>query len=294
MASPNKWRHLELQMHRRGLKLRHWEQHLRRRELRLRHLKQLTRRAPELRSREQGSNILDISSDIARRLSSKGYKPLSNGKASMGHALVWAVSRGFEEEVRLLIQEKFNVDYIDTSREDCRQTALHRAAGGGFCSIISMLASAGANLEERSEGGATALLWAAYNGQTESVRLLADLGANIECRDDGGGGLFHAAAGTSSPGLVSLINSCSTSIDVDCCDDFLRTPAHMACYSGNFAALQALVSSGAKINLKDAQGSTPLHVAAAHGHAVMVYVEPADANSPLGNKSWTSLITHRS
>ncbi|KAK7926467.1 hypothetical protein PG985_003465 [Apiospora marii] len=245
--------HSGLQLRHREVRVRQQEREMQRLEQRLRHQEQAPCQPNPERRQEPRSDVLDASSHTAKRLFSKGYKPPLNGDASLGHALRKPTST-------ISIRVK----------EGRRRTALHEAAARGFCGIISMLVTAGADLEERSEGGYTALLWAAYNGQVKSVQLLAELGANIECRNDRGRGFLHAAAEISSPELVSLIKSCRTCIDVDDCDDLQCIPTHMACYSGNFEALQALVSSGAKINLIDAQGFMPLHVAAARGHAVIV------------------------
>ncbi|KAK8060972.1 hypothetical protein PG996_010902 [Apiospora saccharicola] len=284
MKGSKEWPRLELQLHRRELRLRHREQHLRRRELRLRHQEkhqQQTRRTPEVvrSSREPGdSDVLDASSDLAKRLFSKGYEaqpPLNGGEASSaslgGDALVWAAGRGLEEEVRLLVQAGANVDYMDTSVAGYRRTALHGAAHGGFCRVVSLLAEAGADLEEEMEEGHTALLYAVDGGQTEAMRLLVDRGASLECRDWSGGGLLHVAARSGNPELVSLICSIGRGVvDVDGRDHGQSTPAHSACAWGDLEALRALVDAGANIHLQDEHYATPLHDAAGRGHATIV------------------------
>ncbi|KAK8129104.1 hypothetical protein PG984_010212 [Apiospora sp. TS-2023a] len=271
------WKGLEL-------RLRHREQHVRRRELGLRHQEkhqqQNRRTIPEVRSPRRepgGSDVLDASSDLAKRLFSKGYEapPLLNGgvasSASLGDALVWAAGRGLEEEARLLIQAGANVDYMDTSVAGYRRMALHGAAHGGFCGVVSLLAEAGADLEEEMEEGHTALLYAVDGGQTEAVRLLVDRGASLECRDRSGGGLLHVAARSGNPELVSLICSIGMGVvDVDGRDHGQCTPAHSACAWGDLEALRALVDAGANIHLQDEHHVAPLHDAAGRGHATIV------------------------
>ena len=44
-----------------------------------------------------------------------------------------------------------------------------------------------------------------------------------------------------------------------------RTPLHEACVSGNEELVLELLDNGALIDQRDAQGMTPLHVAARHG-----------------------------
>ncbi|KAK7957652.1 hypothetical protein PG988_012500 [Apiospora saccharicola] len=160
---------------------------------------------------------------------------------------------------------------MDTSVAGYRRTALHGAAHGGFCRVVSLLAEAGADLEEEMEEGHTALLYAVDGGQTEAMRLLVDRGASLECRDWSGGGLLHVAARSGNPELVSLICSIGRGVvDVDGRDHGQSTPAHSACTWGDLEALRALVDAGANIHLQDEHYATPLHDAAGRGHATIV------------------------
>ncbi|KAG2495137.1 hypothetical protein HYH03_006746 [Edaphochlamys debaryana] len=57
-------------------------------------------------------------------------------------------------------------------------TALHLAATYGYVKVVSVLLSAGANVEAADTGGFTPLEEAAFNGHVEVVRALLSAGAD--------------------------------------------------------------------------------------------------------------------
>ncbi|KAK8867293.1 hypothetical protein PGQ11_005871 [Apiospora arundinis] len=282
---------LALQMQRRELRLRHTEQRMKRQELQLRQhekrvMSQLRRakqsehgfRELESSSKAVSAAELETSSDLGKRLLSKGYRP-PDEKINLGMALVWAAARNHEEEVKLLIQQGVELNFVERVGKT-RYTALHCAASHGFCGIISILASAGANLEEKNQFGATALLDAASHGHLEAIRLLIQLGASPTWQNINGNGLLHLAAYRGHPEVALLL--CSRDdidIDINGANKYRQTPAYISCMHGNLDVLKALVSYHADIAARDSSNRTPLHGAARKGQAeIMEYLLQQGAN----------------
>ncbi|KAK6827193.1 heterokaryon incompatibility protein-domain-containing protein [Apiospora arundinis] len=260
---------LALQMQRRELRLRHTEQRMKRQELQLRQhekrvmsqLRRAKRSEHEFGDLESSSEPvsasaaeLETSSDLGKRLISKG--------------------KGYEEEVKLLIQQGVDVNFVKRVGKTRYYTALHCAASRGFCGIISILAGAGANLEEKDELGTTALLDAAGNGHLEAIHLLIQLGASPTWQDINGFGLLHLAAYHGHPEVALLL--CSRDdidIDINGVNKYRQTPAYISCMRGNLDVLKALVSYHADIAARDSSNRTPLHGAACNGQVeIMEYL----------------------
>lgn len=71
-----------------------------------------------------------------------------------------------------------------------------------------------------------------------------------------------------------------------------RAALHMAAQHGSVPALQFLLAHGAKVDLRNSEGETPLHEAAyfAHPEAIGALLDAgADINLPTGDYSYTAL-----
>ena len=108
------------------------------------------------------------------------------------------------------------------------QTPLHLAASRGYGRIAGMLIAHGADVNARDATGATALSEAAWTGEAEMVRLLLSKGAN---------------ASEANP---------DTGIDA---------PLHAAASRGYKEVAKALIEAGARADVKDKSGATPLYLA---------------------------------
>ncbi|KAK8009845.1 hypothetical protein PG990_008810 [Apiospora arundinis] len=270
---------LALQMQRRELRLRHKEQRLKRQDLQLRQrekrvISQLGRAKQsehgfggiEPSSEAESVAELETSSDLGKRLISKGFGP-PDENINMGLALVWAATNNYEEEVQLLVQQGADVNFV-RKVDRFKHTALYCASSLGFCPIITILASAGADLEWKTNEGTTALLSAAWYGHLEAIRLLIHLGASPTCQDREDDGLLHMAAIRGHSGIVSLL--CSSDLNVNSLNKNRQTPAHISCIEGHLDILETLVSYHANIAAKDARNRTPLHEAAHNGRSEMM------------------------
>jgi ankyrin repeat protein/Flp pilus assembly protein TadD len=185
--------------------------------------------------------------------------------ASEGHPeapLLAAASRGDDEAVRAFLNNRSNV-HVQTSRG---YTALHLAAREGHTEVVRMLLFAGADVHTGSR--TTPLHLAAARGEEASARMLIDYGANVDARTDEGASTLHFAAleGRSAM-LVALL---SAGADIEARDQDGWTPLLFASAAGADEAVQTLLASGADPFASDNDGFLALHLAAKEGHAGIV------------------------
>eukprot|EP00746_Dinoflagellata_sp_MGD_P013847 gnl/MRDRNA2_/MRDRNA2_130099_c0_seq1.p1 gnl/MRDRNA2_/MRDRNA2_130099_c0~~gnl/MRDRNA2_/MRDRNA2_130099_c0_seq1.p1 ORF type:complete len:308 (-),score=81.65 gnl/MRDRNA2_/MRDRNA2_130099_c0_seq1:73-996(-) len=147
------------------------------------------------------------------------------------------------------------------------------AAESGSLNLVQWLASTGqAMFEERSDDGTTVLLSASASGSVELVKwLLDESGASfsLEDRDERGADCVLAAAEAGSPSLVKELlrrGMCAKTVDSHGCGIM-----HYAAAGGNpimveFCVKQLKISC----SVQDADGDTPLLIAAHEGHVSTV------------------------
>uniref|UniRef100_A0A8C7ZSM1 Serine/threonine-protein phosphatase 6 regulatory ankyrin repeat subunit A n=1 Tax=Oryzias sinensis TaxID=183150 RepID=A0A8C7ZSM1_9TELE len=129
-----------------------------------------------------------------------------------------------------LIQNGAEVDCEDKNRN----TALHIAARYGHELIITALLKHGANTARSVQ--------TAIDIQIDADGIFLSAGFVIDTPDEFGRTCLHAAAAGGSP---------------------LRAPLHYASANCNYQSVFALVGSGASVNDPDQRGCTPLHYASA-------------------------------
>eukprot|EP00903_Cladosiphon_okamuranus_P018232 g16771.t1 len=109
--------------------------------------------------------------------------------------------------------------------------------------MTKILLKFGADLQDRDSLGCTALHWAGEEGEPDVVDALVEAGADLEPR---------------SLAVCYLLNGF---VDFEG-----LTPLHCAAICGNTGTMASLLRHGADVDVQDAQGLTPLHVACtAHG-----------------------------
>jgi ankyrin repeat protein len=143
------------------------------------------------------------------------------------------------EIVKLLIAAGADVRAIDAAK----MTVLHSAAAGNDTETIRQVVNAGADVNAADFAGFTALIHAASNRNLDAVRLLLAKGADVNARS-GDGSFQKVKAGSIALGYF--------------------TPLIGAAPLGSHELIATLLDAGAKINVADLRGMTPLMLAVAN------------------------------
>jgi ankyrin repeat protein len=200
-------------------------------------------------------------------------------------AIRYAVIRGHAGPVARLAAGKADVE----SPGEGGTTLLMTAAADGSAPVIKALLAAGAKVDARDEAGRTALMYAAKEGKAEVVDLLVAAGADVEARDRDGATALRMATDGGHSGIASALMRKSPATpdrgalsgalsngDVDLVKSLLskgiapdpqagENPPLVAAagaWKNRLALVKALVEAGARAEVRDADGKTPLMEAA--------------------------------
>ncbi|MCJ1307520.1 hypothetical protein MMC25_001166 [Agyrium rufum] len=223
--------------------------------------------------------------DIAQTLLQAGYK--GGRGASLESILQFALFGGHVQIVRLLAKHiGGNLDLEETALQTAlfhgkrRQAksliengadinaqgglfgnALQAAVFSGSLSLVELVVSHGAHIEERGRFG-SALRAAAATGQTYIAKWLLEKGSPCNARDNQLGDCLQAAAWKGNVEILSQLLSHGS--EPDGWQGFFGSPVQAAAFNGHVEAVALLISKGASIELA---GRFPnaLH-AALHGN----------------------------
>lgn len=138
-------------------------------------------------------------------------------------------------------------------------TPLMIASQRGHLKIVKFLHTRGAIISKTDSLGFNAFLLACGANQLDVCRYLHNHGAALEFRDE-------------LNGMTPLLIACSTGreavarwlagrgANVHACDFSGRSTLHFAAWNYNFPLIELFVSKSVKINGKDRNGNTPLHL----------------------------------
>ncbi|MGD0136857.1 MAG: ankyrin repeat domain-containing protein [Bryobacteraceae bacterium] len=163
-------------------------------------------------------------------------------------------------------------------------TPMSEAAFGGNVAIIEKLLRAGADPNSPGADGQTALMLVARTDNVAAAKLLLDHGAQVDAREKQKEqtALMWAAA-QSQPGMVRELIAHGADVNAHShIDEWLAqvssepraqhqsyggfTPLLYATREGCLSCVQSLVEGGAKLNLPDPEGVTPLIMSITNAH----------------------------
>lgn len=144
---------------------------------------------------------------------------------------------------------------------DVRTAELAQAAADGDAARVRELAAAGANPNERGAKGVTPLQWALYHHSTDGMKALLAAGADPAQGSDDGMTVVHLAAMADHPRYLRVLLDHGVSPDTPNTVT-QATPLAAALMGERADNFQALLKAGAKPDLPDRMGNTPLHQAA--------------------------------
>lgn len=196
------------------------------------------------------------------------------------------------EIVRLFIEHKTDIAAADKNGD----TALHHAAHRPDSEVVSLLIKAGANPNARNKVNSTPLHHAAAAGHFAVAKTLLDHNANPNAQADNEITPLHRAVERSHAAVVKLLldhkadpnardalgrtpylmatedrNRANLAdlfqelpLDITTADADGNTLLHTVARSGNQRQLQLILARKPNLAVKNKNGETPLHVAAAH------------------------------
>ncbi|KAF5928382.1 hypothetical protein HPG69_014987 [Diceros bicornis minor] len=139
------------------------------------------------------------------------------------------------------------------------RTCLHAAASGGNVECLNLLLSSGADLRRRDKFGRTPLHYAAANGSYQCAVTLVTAGASVNEADCKGCSPLHYAAASDTYRRAETHSSSSHDAEED-------EPLKESRRKEAFFCLEFLLDNGADPSLRDRQGYTAVHYAAAYGN----------------------------
>ena len=188
-----------------------------------------------------------------------GADPTAEDAKGMTPCMV-AAHRGDAAVLRCLVHHDKRgggVEALFDGRHNFRTAALLLAAADGDAQGVRALLSAGSD----SRRAASSLHAALCGGELASARVLevlakgADADASALVVDETS---LHFAARTGSTGVTRALLD-ATPIDVNAVDAAGRTPLHVAATHGHAVVVEALIAAGADASVKEKDGCTALH-----------------------------------
>ncbi|XP_056620002.1 CARD- and ANK-domain containing inflammasome adapter protein isoform X2 [Triplophysa dalaica] len=182
-------------------------------------------------------------------------------------ALHLASKNCYREAVAQLLERKADIHIKDKQG----RTALHWAATQGEAGIIQLLLNAGGDSNAPEKEKKTPLHLAAMEGHTKAVSVLLSGKAKVGAKDMDGCTPLHYAAGTGKHKTAAVLLATSKRKNVDDKNVWRRTPLHLAAEHGHDLLVELLLENGAKINTLDNNKDMPLHCACRVGHVGTVH-----------------------
>eukprot|EP00117_Sycon_ciliatum_P008196 scpid30645/ scgid11005/ Palmitoyltransferase ZDHHC17; Huntingtin yeast partner H; Huntingtin-interacting protein 14; Huntingtin-interacting protein 3; Huntingtin-interacting protein H; Putative MAPK-activating protein PM11; Putative NF-kappa-B-activating protein 205; Zinc finger DHHC domain-containing protein 17 len=162
--------------------------------------------------------------DVVRYFIDRGADVNAIGGVLNATPLHWATKRGHLGMVMLLVKNHADIRLKDGEG----LCALHQASQCGHWTICAYLTASGQDVDERDDNGMTPLMWACYNSFSQNPTQ------------------FFIA----NNAMLSSVDSRQG-----------NTPLHFAVIAGNNVVIPKLLKAGARLDVTNAAGQTPLQCA---------------------------------
>ena len=197
--------------------------------------------------------------DVAERLITK-YPEQVNERGGLNlFPLPAALYKKHLHVANLLYRHGAVVDIQGASK----YTPLHAASFIGQVDIVRWLLNHGANANARSFLGNTPLGEAVDKMHFEAVQVLLEHNADINSQNKSGDTEFYWVLSNGfKENFVDMVQRLlENGADPNICNNDRTTPLHEASSRGSLEAARLLLSYGAKVDVKDKKGNTPLQLA---------------------------------
>ncbi|KAK6922384.1 Ankyrin repeat [Dillenia turbinata] len=162
---------------------------------------------------------------------------------------------------KLIDRSKCNLN----EQDERGYTAVMVAAAGGHMEALQLLIHAGADVKLRNKNGKTAIALAEENHNSEKLqRVMLEYALKKEKGCSAGIDALHCAARHGDLASVGLLTS--KGYDVNVCDANGYTPLMLAARAGHGHLCEVLISLGAKCDIENARHETALSLARKNGN----------------------------
>lgn len=253
----------------------------------------LTARANPNLSGATGENALSSAVatgnlDIIRMLLKHGADP--NIKNFAGDTpLMYAITTGNMDIIKILLDHGAEANVKNSAGTSPLMYAVDGRVRDNqkMTAIVRMLIAAGADVNGKDKQGRTVLLFAVQSRNRETIELLQRSGAKIGDEVLA----FYHTIGVGTPESVQALISLGVNIEVR--NQFGSTPLMHAARMGRGSIVKVLLDSGANVNVRDAKGFTPLYHAAYAGYIDVIKAllsKGADVNAKINGETIVSLL----
>ncbi|XP_060064198.1 transient receptor potential cation channel subfamily A member 1-like [Ylistrum balloti] len=180
----------------------------------------------------------------------------------------------------LLLSYKAIIDRRDKEH----MTAIHRAAMFNRYQIIEILLNKGGDVNVKSEDQMSPLMMSCWKGHVQTTNFLLKNGAQIDQADQTCRTALHLAVQNSHPEVITQLLQHGCSSVMECLDQTDQTALHYAAKLGDMNILCALLKHKSRLDARDQDGKTPLHVAAEYSNAkvidILMQASQTELNDP--------------
>ncbi|KAL3282756.1 hypothetical protein HHI36_005923 [Cryptolaemus montrouzieri] len=183
----------------------------------------------------------------------KVYKELNVNQcdSNLASPLHMAVKNGNVEMVKFLLDHGA---FVNCRNRD-EQTALHIACQNGSSSLIHILLEFKSDIHVLDHEGRNPLILSVINNSEDSLRILLEKGARINFEDDFGFTALRRAVWMNNTNLTRILIEHGARVFESHC------LLHLAARNNNLEIIQALGRGGARWDVRDNEGNTPLMIA---------------------------------
>lgn len=181
-----------------------------------------------------------------------------------GSPLHEAAENGHVEMIRYLVGKGVDINVASNTKA----TPLHEAAENGHADAVAWLLKHGANRNARDLSDKLPVDLAIAESRTDAVKVLLGNGSLLRDRKSYANQLLFQSAGNAGVIAFLLDHKADVNTHTPLRDPYgetgpplsegNETPLQKACGRGNTDAIRFLIERGAKVNARDAKGTTPL------------------------------------